>query len=95
MTIDPHQPIDPIRGPETGATPQTGKVSDPAVFERLLDELRAVGRVGGEEASGLDALQQDLDKADRDFKQVMDLRGRLEDAYRRALGEDGPSDSQT
>ena len=88
MTIDPHLPIDPTRGTESGATPQTGKVGDPAAFERLLDELRAVGRSGGEEAAGLDALQQDLDKADRDFKQVMDLRGQLEDAYRRALGDD-------
>ena len=94
MTIDGQG--QPIRGVDGANGPQgrqgTGGVqdSDPATFRRLLEQLENVGRTGSpaEAASDdLSALQDDLRKADEEFDQVMDLRTRLEDAFRRARGE--------
>ncbi|MEO0481389.1 MAG: hypothetical protein AAF196_18115 [Planctomycetota bacterium] len=103
MTIDPNKlnssPIDQaggVSGPQSlGRTDRANSdkaSSDPAAFGRLLDELRAIGKNSADKAaadvSALDSLQQDLDRADEEYRQVMDLRQRLEDAYRRVAPEE-------
>lgn len=83
--IRPGQPVDPT-GPQ-GTPPPPGDTTE---FRRLLERLESLSQ--GEptpQADGADPdidspedLARDLAKADDEFRSAMDLRRRLEDAFR-------------
>ena len=89
MSIDgnnqPIRGIDPGKAAET-RKPDAAQHTDPTTFRRLLEQLEAIGRSDDAAPNGddLHALQDDLRKADAEFDSVMDLRTRLEDAFRKA-----------
>ena len=82
--INPIQPtgsIDPAKGRDQGTNP------DSAEFRRILERLQAISDPDTDaQTKKLDDAQEFLDamkKADDDYMSVMDLRQRLEDAYRK------------
>ena len=89
MGIEEHLRIDRLHGADPAAAPGRAQPSgDPTEFRRLLEQLEQLAQQrGAEPATGagedVAALQDALRQADADFAQVMDLRARLEDAFRR------------
>ncbi|MCA8944055.1 MAG: hypothetical protein KDB80_15935 [Planctomycetes bacterium] len=86
MNIDERMRIDGVKGPDpahhAGKPEQTG----PTEFRRLLEKLEAVAKQSKVEESveDVDKLRDAMKQADDDFSVVMDLRKKLEDAYRRS-----------
>ena len=85
MSHDPLPPISPIGGADqVQGTAGSGR-SDGAEFRRLLEKLEGMRTDDADPAGTTDSpesLVQDLAKADDDFMSVMDLRRRLEEAFR-------------
>ncbi|MBK8979979.1 MAG: hypothetical protein IPM29_29115 [Planctomycetes bacterium] len=77
-----------VQAPGTERTDGARPSGDGATFRRILEQLEAVAKRADAEptASGDDvqALQDALRLADEDHQQLMELRARLEDAFRRA-----------
>lgn len=92
MTDDVLPPVTPL-GPAAPAAQAPAKAPDQALpFERLMDSLRrlaearpraaAPGEPAGTDTTDVESLQQALRAADDGFVTAMDLRQRLEAAFR-------------
>lgn len=88
MSSDPADRISDQPGvplaPATGATPLPPRDGEPTpTFRRLLESLEQLlqKRPQSPDVQDADSLQQALARADQDFRQVMDLRQRLEQAF--------------
>jgi hypothetical protein len=89
MTIDKTGPVDPA----LRIAPVTGDAAPPAAgetgFQALLEALERL-RVHGGTTHGSEAVHElgrAVGAADDAHRATMDLKQRLEDAFRRALGE--------
>jgi hypothetical protein len=84
---EPINPIQPTGG--INPTPEQGKSrpADSAEFRRILERLQAISNGDNEaKTKQLDDTQEFLDamkKADDQYLSVMDLRQKLEDAYKK------------
>jgi len=84
VSVDGTRPITPATPPDQPA-PAERPTADPAAFHRLLEEIEsgAYQPTLDPDAGGLEALDRALDRADADYRAVMDLGRLLEDAWRR------------
>jgi hypothetical protein len=83
------EPVDRLLVPGTasapGAAPPSPARADASpAFRRLLESLEKLARErpATREVTDADTLQQEIARADDGFRQVMDLRRRLEEAFR-------------
>ena len=87
MTIDPTQRLDPLAGVGT-APPITGtEANDPATFRRLLESLEkmAAEHRDSPPIDDTDGVDDAVRKADEGYTLAMDLRRKLEDAFRQRM----------
>lgn len=86
MTIDERMRIDGVKGADPAQHAGKPEHTGPTEFRRLLEKLEAVAKHSKVEASveDVDKLRDAMKKADDDFSVVMDLRQKLEDAYRKS-----------
>lgn len=85
MTHDPIKGIGPVPGPgegQGGSSPRPGETE----FRRILEQLEQLSRPGPEKTGEPDPddFARELRKAEDDYMSVMDLRRRLEEAFRRS-----------
>jgi len=80
--------VDPAGQPQqTGQGPE--KAGDSAEFRRMLERLEAIAKktdgshADVDKVQGTEAFMDAMKKADEDFITAMDLRRKLEEAYRR------------
>lgn len=71
---------------------QRTKAADPETFQRLLEELQALADKGdapdparADKKDGLANFGEALRRADDDFATLMDLRHKLEEAFRKQM----------
>lgn len=87
MNLEELLAMDRLRAAEGLAQPQPRQGAEQAsAFEAVLEELARLGADAPEEGGGgtsdVRALATDLARADAQFANLMDLRRRLEDAFR-------------
>ena len=85
MVPDKIPNVDPAGQPRQGPE----KAGDSAEFRRMLERLEAIAkqtsgsRADVDKVQGTEAFMKAMKKADEDFITAMDLRRKLEEAYRR------------